>query len=60
MSAFDMHELYARDPKTLSDDQFRALVANLRESRTKFVHGERQSSSVKPTKAVIPGLDIKL
>lgn len=62
---YSLAELFARDPRQLSDDDFRALIHELREARSKFVLGTgKKTGSAKltpaQTDAVRLDLDIKL
>jgi hypothetical protein len=44
VSEFSLHELFARDPKEISDEEFLTLISSLREQRKKFVLGEKPAS----------------
>lgn len=59
MTEFNIAEVFARDPHTLSDAEFKRLVEELREQRKKFVLGQGMPSK---TKAKVPeavkGLDL--
>jgi hypothetical protein len=56
--------LYARDPKTLSDADFKMLVADLRLKRQKFVLGEgskpKTTAATSAVGTLAAKLDIKL
>jgi len=46
---YNLGELFARDPREINDEDFKALVAGLREARTKFVLGGGSTPSTKLT-----------
>lgn len=62
----DMAELFARDPRQHSDEDFKKLIAHLRDLRSRFVHeGGKPSTGPKSLtadqkKVASLDLDIKL
>lgn len=44
---FNIAELFARDPREFTDEEFKTVVAELREARAKFVLGNRAAGAQK-------------
>jgi hypothetical protein len=59
----NMSDLFARDPRSVTDAEFKQIVSELRESRKKFILAERSPTS-KPAPALSEvrqlNLDVKL
>lgn len=47
----DIHELFARDPLSLTDIEFEQIIARFRESRGQFTLGNRSAGKIKPPTA---------
>jgi hypothetical protein len=54
----DLSELFSRDPLELSDQDIDAIIIALRESRVKFMNGDKKAGSVKAEKAPPKPIDI--
>ncbi len=67
MNVFNIAELYARDPRKMSDEDFNALILDIRAQRSKFVLGEgskpaktKAAAAPSATSSLASRLDIKL
>lgn len=47
----DIHELFARDPLSLSDADFAQIIARFREARGQFNLGVKTAGKIKPPSA---------